>query len=74
MKQEIWFEKVLWSYMPCHWKGLVFTVILAASTVLVIFSVKAVLSYFELQRAEDLSFLLIPAAVLYCLRVAKRHS
>jgi len=21
MEREIWFEKWLWSYMPCHWKG-----------------------------------------------------
>jgi hypothetical protein len=19
--QEIWFDRWLWSYMPCHWKG-----------------------------------------------------
>ena len=21
MDREIWFEKVGWNYMPCHWKG-----------------------------------------------------
>ncbi len=20
-KREIWFERWLWSYVPCHWKG-----------------------------------------------------
>lgn len=21
MEREVYFEKVAWSYMPCHWKG-----------------------------------------------------
>ena len=25
--REVWFERVLWSYMPTHWKGVVYPAI-----------------------------------------------
>jgi hypothetical protein len=27
--REIWFSRMLWSYMPCHWKGWLFLIALA---------------------------------------------
>lgn len=24
--REIWFERVMWSYMPAHWKGVIYPV------------------------------------------------
>lgn len=29
--REIWFDRWLWSYMPCHWKGWVLIATIAAS-------------------------------------------
>lgn len=28
---EIWFERWLWSYMPCHWKGWLFLAVVTAA-------------------------------------------
>ncbi len=28
--REIWFERWLWSYIPCHWKGWLFVFFLAS--------------------------------------------
>jgi len=25
--REIWFERVMWSYVPAHWKGVIFPAI-----------------------------------------------
>lgn len=31
--REIWFERILWSWLPCHWKGwgLIVAVVLSAN-------------------------------------------
>jgi hypothetical protein len=28
MDREIWFERILWNYWPCHWKGWAITAML----------------------------------------------
>jgi hypothetical protein len=34
--REIWFDRILWSWMPCHWKGwaMLATIIIAGNTFL----------------------------------------
>jgi hypothetical protein len=34
VRREIWFDKVLWSYIPCHWKGWAVSVAFVLPTVL----------------------------------------
>jgi hypothetical protein len=32
--REIWFDRILWSYAPCHWKGFVFPIPIILAAVL----------------------------------------
>jgi len=36
MNRNVWFQKVLWSYMPCHWKGWAILFAIALPTVIAI--------------------------------------
>ena len=40
MEREIWFEKWLWSYMPCHWKGVAALFAVIALTLAAMFLVR----------------------------------
>ena len=31
--REIWFSRVMWSYMPAHWKGVLYPALIVAVTV-----------------------------------------
>ena len=75
MDREIWFEKVLWSYMPCHWKGWATMAVIILPTVALILTAQSVLNRLGYNRAADLSFFVffIPAWVSL-LAVTKRHS
>jgi len=37
VEREIWFEKWLWSYMPCHWKGVAAMIAVITPTLAAIF-------------------------------------
>ena len=75
MDHEIWFEKVLWSYMPCHWKGWAAMAVIIFPAVALMLITQSVLSGLGYSRAADLSFFVffIPAWVSL-LAIAKRHS
>jgi hypothetical protein len=75
MDHEIWFEKVLWSYMPCHWKGWATIAVIIFPTVALILIAQSMLSGLGYYRAADLSFFVffIPAWVAL-FAIAKRHS
>ena len=75
MNGEIWFEKVLWSYMPCHWKGW------AALVGIIVFTVTMILlgqMTFDALHWSNLDWLPFPLfffpAWLWLLTIAKRHS
>ncbi len=75
MDREIWFEKVLWSYMPCHWKGLAVMVGIIFPTFVLIFVSQSLLRRLGHDGLADLSFFVFffPAWVSL-LVIAKRHS
>jgi len=75
MKGEIWFEKVWWSYMPCHWKG--FAVLSAAALFVVggSFMLDSVAAYIGNPNSSELPFLILfISTYIWLLRLAKSHS
>jgi len=74
VEREIWFDKVLWSYMPCHWKGWAILFALIIPTVLTILLGQAAFVYLGWKSIDGLPFLLIFPAVLWLSAIAKRHS
>ena len=75
MQREVWFEKVTWSYMPCHWKGFAVMAVIIFPTVAAIILTQMLLNSFGYGHAEWLPFVIffIPA-LSFLLGVAKRHS
>lgn len=69
--REVWFDRWLWSYMPCHWKGWA----LIASVVLPM--VAAVLILTLMLHPDDgdpRPFLVLPIGFVVLLVLAERHS
>jgi hypothetical protein len=75
VRREIWFHKVLWSYIPCHWNGFAVMAAVIFPTVLAILAGQAALDAVGYASADWLPFpvFFIPA-LLFLLGVAKRHS
>jgi len=74
VNNEIWFKRVLWSYMPCHWKG---WAVLAAVVSFGVSSIFVGTQVAKLVGRPDLAqwaFLLIFVFVGIALHIAKRHS
>lgn len=69
--REIWFDRWLWSYVPCHWKGwllLLSTIAVANGAVwLLIWLLHA-------QDGDPRPFLVLPVAIIVGLVLAERHS
>lgn len=74
MKREIWFEKWLWSYMPCHWKGWVAMVAVIMPTVATILLVEYVANTLGYKNVDWLAILIFLIGWLSMLVIAKRHS
>lgn len=64
--REIWFERWLWSYVPCHRKGVIYPVLIIFATVL-----SCVVAQ-RLDPALPLPFLLVGLALVTW--VCERHS
>ncbi|RZF58618.1 hypothetical protein EWE75_24430 [Sphingomonas populi] len=75
MQREIWFHKVLWSYMPCHLMGFVVMAAVIFPTIIAINLGQMALDALGYAGADWLAFpiFFIPA-FLFLLRVSKRHS
>ena len=74
MEREIWFEKVLWGYMPCHWKGLAAMAGVIIPAVAVILLGQMALDAFNYSEAAWLPLLIILPVLFSLLAIAKRHS
>ena len=75
MRSELWFEKVLWGYMPSHWKGWAIVAAFALSTIVGSLLGQSILNRLGHLEAGWVPFvaLFIPAFVSL-LAIAKRHS
>jgi len=74
MADEVWFERWLWSYIPCHWKGwaILFThvlLVLAAIGLLILTA-----SQFERPWINDLDIIPFAIGLVSLMRICKRHS
>lgn len=70
MDREIWFDKIRWSYMPCHWKGAVAMVAVIAPTLAAIFLARHIVG-------DDADWVQVPVfltGLLTMLMICKRHS
>jgi hypothetical protein len=69
--REIWFDRWLWSYLPCHWKGwsLLLGVVAAANGVLWL-----LIWLLHAQEDDWRPFLVLPAAIIAGLILSERHS
>lgn len=75
MEREVWFEKILWSYMPCHWKGVAVMAAFIIPTVVAILAGQWMLDVIGYRSADWLPFpLFFFPAFFSLLVVAKRHS
>jgi hypothetical protein len=70
MEREVWFEKWLWSYMPCHWKGVAAMVAVIASTLAAIFLARRVVG----ENADWLQLPIFFVGLVTMLIICKRHS
>jgi hypothetical protein len=72
--REIWFSRVLWSYMPCTWKGFAFTVV----GVLAVIGIGWTLDWFvATSDRSEWSFITVlgpVAGIFWMLWVAERHA
>jgi len=75
VQREVWFDKVAWSYMPCHWKGVAVMAAVMLPAVVAIILGQMALDELGYGSVDWLPFpvFFIPA-LLYLLGVAKRHS
>ena len=75
MQREVWFEKVGWSYMPCHWKGVAVMAVIIFPAIAAIMLGQMALESIGYGRADWLPFaaVFIPA-LFFLFRIAKRHS
>lgn len=74
MKRDIWFERVLWGYMPCHWKGWAFLIGMASIFVPVLIVID---KYSAVAGWGFLDYLFMPIlgmVVIFSWIVASRHS
>jgi len=72
--REIWFKRVLWSYWPCHWKGLL-TLIAAIGVA----NGLVWLSLWAMEAAghpewRDIGFASLPLTLIVLLWITLRHS
>ena len=74
MQREIWFEKILWSYVPCHWKGWAAMTAIIAPTIAAIFLARYVTNAFGYKDGDWLMVAIFLAGWLSMMIVAKRHS
>jgi hypothetical protein len=72
--REIWFERVLWSYMPCHWKGVAVMAVVIVPTITCVFLGQWIIGAIGVQDAEQWPFVLIFPGVITGLIIANRHS
>jgi len=75
MEREIWFEKALWSYVPCHWKGFA---VIAAFTFPTVIGVLLGQWALDLTGHSNVNWLPFPLffvpALFSLLAIAKCHS
>ncbi|WP_230769320.1 hypothetical protein [Sphingomonas sp. Leaf4] len=75
MQREVWFEKVAWSYVPCHWKGFAVMAAIIIPTVTAILLEQMTLNRLGYPNADLLAFAIFFVPALFSLLViAKRHS
>lgn len=75
MQREVWFEKVAWSYVPCHWKGFAVTAGIAFLTAAAIILAQLATDRLGYAEADLLIFAIFFVPALFSLfAVAKRHS
>ena len=70
LDDEIWFERVLWSYVPCHWKGWLLLFVTAFPTATAI----VVLMNLDRPKFSYLAIAIFVLALVWLMRTAKRHS
>jgi uncharacterized membrane protein YcfT len=75
VQREVWFIRMGWSYVPCHWKGIAVMAVVILPAVAAIDLGQAALDDLGYPKADWLPFpvFFVPAS-LFLLRVAKRHS
>jgi len=74
MEREIWFEKILWSYMPCHWKGWAAMMAVIVATLAAIFLARHVANALGYKNDDWLVIPIFLAGLLSMMRITKRHS
>ena len=74
LKREIWFKKLLWSYMPCSPMGLFVLAGLVFVGVGGVFLGQWLLRFAGVQGADDWPYLLLFPTVVAGWIIAERHS
>jgi len=69
--REIWFDRWLWGYMPCHWKGWLLTL---GGIFTVNASIWLLIWLLHAQGDDQRPFLALPIGIIAILLLAERHS
>jgi hypothetical protein len=71
---EIWFERVFWSYMPCHWKGWGVLALVSGSVIFLNLIVVPMLSPSHGFTDDVIGVASIGLAITILTTIAKSHS
>lgn len=74
MEKEIWFDKILWSYFPCHWKGWLSLFATVFAAVVSIFILRFITTLSGRPDLQDLAYLAFFPFFIIFMILAKRHS
>ena len=69
--REIWFDRVLWSYLPCHWKGWLFLI----GVILGLLAIELVVAWVLHGRDQyDIEGIVGLLGIVWMLVITERHS
>jgi hypothetical protein len=74
MEREIWFDKILWSYMPCHWKGWAVLMAWIVLTLVTFFLAQHIANAFGYKDADWVFIPVFLPGWLSMMIIAERHS
>lgn len=75
MRHEVWFDKVLWSYMPCHWKGWAIMAAIGIPTTLAVLLAESTFDALGYANADWIPApIIILPAFIWLMRIADRPS
>ncbi|MEJ2459719.1 MAG: hypothetical protein P8Y58_16870 [Novosphingobium sp.] len=74
VETEIWFERWLWSYMPCHWKGWAVVILHIAAALAMATLLNLAAGHLQQGWIAHLTIIPVVVALVSLERISERHS